>query len=309
MVTPAIIVHGGAGDWPRIWQPAGLKGVKEAAMKGFQLLQKGGPALRAIETAVNSLEDNPLFNAGRGASLNLAGDVEADAGIMDGRSHRGAGVALLRRVKNPISLARIVLDETDHVLLAGKNAERLAGVFKLPRANLKDPARVRQWKKATRKLGKPVLGRFPRNLKLIQREGRDFLGDTVGALAIDRKGNLAAGDSTGGVFLKLPGRIGDSPILGAGLFADNSTGAATATGLGEIAMRFVVSKATCDAMASLNAQRAAERTVNNVTRVVGKGLGIIALDRQGRFGVAHNTRHLCWASYDGRKGLVSRIRQ
>ena len=309
MVKPAVIVHGGAGDWARTLQPAGLKGVREAATRGFQLLQDGGTALGAVEAAVNHLEDDRLFNAGRGATLNLVGDVEADAGIMDGRSHRGAGVALLRRVKNPISLARIVLDETDHALLAGKNAERLADIFKLSKANLKDPARVRQWKQATRKLGKPNLGRFPRNLKLIQREGRGFLGDTVGALAIDRKGDLAAGDSTGGVFLKLPGRIGDSPILGAGLFADNSTGAATATGLGEIAMRLVVSKATCDAMTSLNAQHAAERTVNNATRLVGKGLGIIALDRQGRFGVAHNTQHLCWASYDSSRGLVARIRQ
>ena len=309
MLKPAIIVHGGAGDWPEKLQPAGLKGVKEAATKGFQLLQRGGSALQAVERAVNNLEDNPLFNAGRGATLNLAGDVEADAGIMDGRSHLGAGVALLGHVKNPISLARIVLDETDHALLAGKNAERLAEIFKLPRATLKDPARLRQWKQATRNLGKPNLGLFPRNMKLIKREGRDFLGDTVGALAIDRKGNLAAGDSTGGVFLKLPGRIGDSPILGAGLFADNSTGAATATGLGEIAMRFVVSKTTCDAMTSQSAQQAAERTVRHVTRVAGKGLGIIALDRKGRFGVAHNTRHLCWASYDDSKGLVSRIRE
>jgi L-asparaginase / beta-aspartyl-peptidase len=290
-------------------QQAGLKGVSEAAAKGFQLLQEGETALRAVEAAVKNLEDNPLFNAGRGATLNLVGEVEADAGIMDGRSHRGAGVAMLRRVKNPISLAKIVLDKTDHALMAGKNAEKLAEIFNLPKANLKDPARVRQWKNATRRLGKHDLGRFPRNLKLIRRKGRDFLGDTVGALAIDRYGDLAAGDSTGGVFLKLPGRIGDSPILGAGLYADNSTGAATATGLGEIAMRLVVSKATCDAMSSLNAQLAAERTVNSVTRIVGKGLGILALDRGGRFGVAHNTRHLCWASYDVSKGLVSRIRQ
>jgi L-asparaginase / beta-aspartyl-peptidase len=307
LTNPAIIVHGGAGNWPRVWQPAGLKGVGEAATKGFQILRDGGTALYAVEGAINIMENNPLFNAGRGATLNLMGEVEADAGIMDGRSHRGAGVALLRRVKNPISLARIVLDETDHALLAGKNAEKLAEVFDLPKADLKDPARVRQWKQATRRLGKHDLGRFPRNLKLIQRKGRDFLGDTVGALAIDRHGDLAAGDSTGGVFLKLPGRIGDSPILGAGLYADNATGAATATGLGEIAMRLVVSKATCDAMTTLNAQHAAERTVNNATKTVGKGLGIIALDRRGRLGVAHNTQHLCWASYDVNKGLVSRI--
>ena len=265
--------------------------------------------MRAVEAAVNNLEDNRVFNAGRGATLNLMGKVEADAGIMDGRSHRGAGVALLRHVRNPISLARVVLEKTDHALLAGKNAGRLAETFNLPKANLRDPARVRQWKQATRRLGKGSLGRFPKNLKLIQRNGMNFLGDTVGALAIARNGDLAAGDSTGGVFLKLPGRIGDSPILGAGLYADNSTGAATATGLGEIAMRLVVSKTACDAMTRLTAQRAAEQTVRHVTRVVGKGLGIIALDRKGGFGVAHNTRHLCWASYNDNKGLLSGISQ
>lgn len=309
MARPAIIVHGGAGNWPRELQSAGLEGVREAATEGFLHLDRGGSALHAVEAAVNRLEDNRLFNAGKGSTLNLIGEVEADAGIMDGRTHRGAGVALLRRVKNPISLARIVLEKTDHVLLAGKNAERLSEVFELPRANLKDPARVRQWKEAIGRLGKRNLGSFPRNLKLVHRLGRDFLGDTVGALAIDRKGDLAAGDSTGGVFLKLPGRIGDSPILGAGLYADNATGAATATGLGEIAMRLVVSKAACDSMLSLSAQSAAGRTVRGVTRIMGKGLGIIALDRMGRFGVAHNTPHLCWASYDSRRGLVSRIRQ
>lgn len=309
MAKPAIIVHGGAGNWPREKQPKGLVGVRKAATRGFRVLEKAGSAMNAVEEAVKEMEDNPLFNAGTGSTLNLIGNVEADAGIMDGRTRRGAGVAMLRRVKNPIALARIVLEKTDHAMLAGKSAEKLAGIFRLPEADLKSRERFSQWKKATRRLGGSDLQRFGRNLKLVRSHGRDFLGDTVGALAIDRKGDLAAGDSTGGVFLKLPGRIGDSPILGAGLYADNATGAATATGLGEIAMRMVVSKSACDAMLSQSAQRAAERTVNSVTRMMGKGLGIIALDRRGRFGVAHNTPHLCWAAYDGESGLMSSIRQ
>ena len=309
MAKPAIIVHGGAGNWPRERQAEGLEGVRKAATRGFRALERRGSAMLAVEESVREMEDNPLFNAGTGSTLNLMGNVEADAGIMNGRSGQGAGVALVRRVKNPISLARIVLEETDHVMLAGKSAEKLAEAFGLPKANLKSRDRVYQWTQATRKLGGRDMERFPRNLKLVRHRGRDFLGDTVGALAIDEKGDLAAADSTGGVFLKLPGRIGDSPILGAGLYADNTTGAATATGLGEIAMRMVVSKSACDAMRSLNAQQAAERTVKNVTRLVGKGLGIIALDRKGRFGVAHNTPHLCWASYDADEGLVARIRQ
>ena len=281
-------------------------GVRKAATRGFRILEERGSAMNAVVEAVKEMEDNPVFNAGTGSTLNLKGYVEADAGIMNGKTRRGAGVALLRRVRNPITLARIVLEKTDHALLAGNSAEKLAELFSLPQANLESRDRVVQWRQATRKLGESDMRRFSRNLKLVKNHGRDLLGDTVGALAIDYQRNLAAADSTGGVFLKLPGRIGDSPILGAGLYADNATGAATATGLGEIAMRMVVSKSACDAMHSMTAQKAARLTVNKVTHLVGKGLGIIALDRAGRFGVAHNTPHLCWASCSN-KGLISKI--
>ena len=156
-------------------------------------------------------------------------------------------------------------------------------------------------------LGKGVLGDFPKNLKLMRSKGQNMLGDTVGALAMDQNGDLAAADSTGGVSLKLPGRIGDSPILGAGLYADNRIGAATTTGVGEIAMRLVVSKSACDAMQSLTAQQAASQTIKLVTKLAGRGLGIVTLDREGRYCVAHNTPHLCWASLTRNRGIVSRI--
>ena len=133
------------------------------------------------------------------------------------------------------------MEKTDHALLVGKSVERLGEAFGLPNANLKLPERVYQLKRAKRRLEKGVLGDFPKNLKLMRSKGQNMLGDTVGALAMDQNGDLAA-DSTGGVSLKLPGRIGDSPILGAGLYADNRIGAATTTGVGEIAMRLVVSK-------------------------------------------------------------------
>ncbi len=265
--------------------------------------------MQAVEAAVIDMEDNPVFNAGRGSTLNLVGDVEADAGIMDGKTRRGAGAALLRHVKNPISLARVVMEKTDHALLAGRGAERLGEAFGLPNANLKLPERVRQWKQARRQLEKGALRDFSRNLKLVRTKGPNVLGDTVGALAIDENGDLAAADSTGGVLLKLPGRIGDSPILGAGLYADNRMGAATVTGVGEIAMRLVVSKSACDAMQALTAQRAASQTVKRVTKLAGIGLGIVTLDRQGRYGVAHNTPHLCWAAFTKSRGLISQMRQ
>ena len=284
-----------------------LSGVRQAATRGFRLLQQGKSSIKAVDAAVVEMEDNPVFNAGSGSTLNLVGQVEADAGIMDGRTRMGAGVALLRHTKNPISLARLVMEKTDHALLAGKSAERLGEAFGLPKANLKLPERVCQWKQAKRGLEKGILGDFPRNPKLIRSKGRNIVGDTVGALAIDQKGDLAAADSTGGVSLKLPGRIGDSPILGAGLYADNRTGAATATGVGEIAMRLVVSKSACDAMQSLTGQQAASQTVNMVTKMASRGLGIVTLDRKGRYGDAHNTPHLCWASVTKNRGLVSQI--
>ncbi len=307
MVSPTIIVHGGAGDWPKSKQAAGLSGVRQAATRGFRFLQQGDSSIQAVEAAVLEMEDNPVFNAGSGSTLNLAGNVEADAGIMDGKTRRGAGVALLRRTRNPISLARLVMERTDHALLAGKSAERLGEAFGLPKANLRLPERVYQWKQAKRRLAKGFHGNLSRNLKLIRSKGQSILGDTVGALAIDQNGNLAAADSTGGVSLKLPGRIGDSPILGAGLYADNRIGAATATGVGEIAMRFVVSKSACDAMEGLTAQQAAFQTVKRVTKLAGRGLGIVTLDRKGRYGVAHNTPHLCWAGATKKRGLVSQI--
>jgi len=309
LANPTIIVHGGAGNWPRNKHTIGLAGVRKAATRGFQVLQLGRSAIQAVESAVIEMEDNPIFNAGRGSTLNLAGNVEADAGIMDGKTRLGAGVALIHHMKNPISLARLVMERTDHVLLSGRTAERLGEAYGLPTANLRLPERVRQWKQAKRELEKGSIKYFPRNLKLVHDKRGFFLGDTVGALAIDQKGNLAAADSTGGVSLKLPGRIGDSPILGAGLYADNRLGAATATGVGEIAMRLVVSKSACDAMRSSPAQHAASKTIGEATKLAGKGLGIVTLDRKGRYGIAHNTPHLCWAAFAEDKGLISQMRR
>ncbi len=309
MTVPTIIVHGGAGNWPQAKQAEGLIGVRRAVSKGFRVLEQGRSSLAAVEAAVVEMEDNSLFNAGTGSTLNLVGHVEADAAIMSGRTHQGAGVALIQTVKNPVRLARLVMQKTDHALLAGRSAERLAEAFKLPRADLRTRDRVSMWGRAQKDLETKSLRTFPRNRKLLHKKSLRLLGDTVGALALDQKGNLAAADSTGGVFLKLPGRIGDSPLLGAGLYADNSTGAATATGMGEIAIRLVVSKSACDEMSTLSAQAAANRTIERVTRLAGNGLGVITLDRKGRYGVAHNTRHLCWATSSSKLGLISGLDQ
>lgn len=294
-----IIAHGGAGYWPSRLHRSALRGVREATQLGSRILEKGGSALDAVERAVVSMEDNPIFNAGKGSALNLLGEIETDAAIMDGRTLRGGGVALLKNVKNPIRVARIVMEKTDHVLIAGGSARVLAISNRLPSADLKVPRRVNDWKAGLRRLrtGRPQpLSHTSRDII----EGFLRLSDTVGALALDSDGDLAAADSTGGVGLKLPGRIGDSPILGAGLYADNESGAATATGIGEQAVRLVISKRACDLMRGGSAPASALNTIRYATARLGIGMGLITLDRKGRFGAAHNTRNLPWVAMSGR---------
>ena len=289
--NPVIVVHGGAGDWPlKLHKPA-LSGVRTAADLGFKVLRDNGSALDAVEAAVVSMEDNPIFNAGTGSTLNLLGQIETDAAIMDGRTLRGGAVALLRNIRNPIKAARIVMDRTDHILIAGSAAEKLAIESGLQKGDLRVPRRVRAWKEGLKKL-RSNRKRYSKKAAEIFSERRS---DTVGALAVDARGNLAVADSTGGVSLKLPGRIGDSPILGAGLYANNHCGAATATGIGEQAMRLVISKTACDFMLKENGPAAATKVIRLATKTVGVGIGILTLDSKGRFGVAHNTRNLCWA--------------
>jgi beta-aspartyl-peptidase (threonine type) len=254
--------------------------------------------LDAVIEAVASMEDDPVFNAGTGSTLNLAGAIEADASVMDGDSLRGAGVALVRGVKNPVKLARVVMEHTDHALIAGRSAGQIARAFDLPKGNLKVRSRMDTWRREKALFNKGRLGNLGKNYKLIHKEGLARMLDTVGAVAVDKHGDLAAACSTGGLSLKIPGRIGDSAILGAGLYADNDVGAATATGIGEIAIRLAISKTACDLMSELSAGRAASEAIRMVSRRVGKGLGIITLDKKGRHGVAHNTQHLCWAVAD-----------
>src|SRR6266513_323736 len=293
---PIIIVHGGAGDWASELHKRGLTGVRKAADRGFRILSKRGSALDAVEAAIVAMEDNPVFNAGRGSTFNLVGEIESDAAMMDGRTLRGGGVALLRDIKNPIKAARIVMDKNDHVLVAGTAARGLALASGLAKSDLRVPNRVKAWKEGLRKLKSKrfsyLSGTSPEILQHFLAES----SDTVGALALDGDGNLAAACSTGGVALKLPGRIGESAMLGAGLYADNASGAATATGIGEQAMRLDISTAACDLMRHTSAVSAGTKVIRYSTKMLGVGAGLIALDRKGRYAVAHNTRNLCWAA-------------
>jgi L-asparaginase / beta-aspartyl-peptidase len=273
-----------------------LVGVKRAARKGLAILKRGGTSLDAVEAAVICLEDDPVFNAGTGSALNLRGEVEMDAAIMNGRNLEGAGVAVVRHVKNPIRLARIVMERTNHVLLAGEGAAAIATAYALPQTNVKIRNRIEAWRRSKLALRRDGVGYFGRNASLIREDVLRYPQDTVGALALDRRANLAAACSTGGVSMKLPGRVGDSAILGAGLYADNNSGAATATGIGEIAVRLAVSKVAVDLMTRLPAEEAAREAIRITGKRIGRGLGILTLDNRGRFGIAHDTPNICWAA-------------
>lgn len=283
----AIIVHGGAGAWPLSEHRAALDGVTTAARAGYQLLEQGRSALDACEAAVMALEDNPLFNAGVGSVLTLDGACEMDAAIMRGSTLAAGAVAALRRIKNPIALARKVMEETDHVLLAGEGAERFARTMGFPAHDPVTPERRGQWQRlrAENASGKPR--RSGLNERLLTSRPKEPPG-TVGCVALDAAGEIVAGTSTGGVFMKLPGRVGDTPLLGAGTYASPAAGA-SATGLGEGVMKTLLSFRAVDAVgAGLSPREAAQRVIDLLTRTLGTEAGIIVLAKDGRWGIAKN---------------------
>jgi len=299
MPKPVIVVHGGAGAWQPERRKPGLAGVKVAAKAGHDVLNaRGGTALDAVEVAVKSMEDNPVFNAGIGSTLTIDKQIQMEASIMDGKSLCAGATGLLKDIKNPISLARITMEKTDHVFIVGEGAEKLAQVFKLERREPLTELRLRYWKQLTQKLKTGEYEGLPRLKKLLAAYPNLFEMDTVGAVALDREGNTAAATSTGGFALKLPGRIGDTPLIGSGTYADNQAGACSATGIGEVAIRLVLAKHTCDQMH--NGQTAQQAVENSITLVnqrlrLGNSMGLIAVDTQGRIGAAHNTPNICWA--------------
>jgi len=293
-LTFKIIVHGGAGFWRSDIKLA-RTGVKKAANEGSRVLANGGCALDAVESAVKAMEDNPIFNAGMGSALTYSGTVEMDAAIMDGEMLSAGAVALVRRVKNPVVLARIVMENTDHVLLAGLTAERLARAFHLPSSN---PITPKRRKALTRAKKQAAQGRVPwlkRNAAFLRRHPEILGHDTVGAVAMDAAGHFASAASTGGMVMKLPGRIGDTPLIGSGLYSDKS-GTATVTGWGEIAVKLGLARTMCLMMENgMSAPKAAVKCVRSASSRLHGHAGIIAIDRKGRIAAVHNTAYMPWA--------------
>ena len=298
MQKPVILIPGGAGAWQPERRKAGLLGAKAAAKAGYDVLKPGGTALEAVEAAVKSMEDNPVFNAGLGSTLTIDKRIEMEASIMNGKTLQAGATSLLHDIKNPISLARLIMEKTDHVYVAGEGAEKLATLFGVPRRNPETELRLRYWKELKQKLKTNEIESLPRLKKLIQANPNLFETDTVGAVALDKQGNTAAATSTGGFALKWPGRIGDTPLIGAGTYADNEAGACSATGIGEIAIRLVLAKHVCDQMHNRQtAQKAAENAITLVNKRlhIKSSMGLIAVDTKGGIGAAHNTPNLCWA--------------
>jgi beta-aspartyl-peptidase (threonine type) len=274
--SPAIIVHGGAGPIKDDSLAARLDGCRTAALAGWRVLERGGSALDAVETAVVMLEDNPLFNAGTGSALNSLGKVEMDAAIMSSDSLRAGAVAAVGGIKNPIKLARRVLEDGRHVMLAGNGALLFARQIGFPECSAESLIVEREKNRWQSKHG------------------------TVGSVAFDCNGKLAAATSTGGIFDKLPGRVGDSPLLGCGTYA-NDYGAVSCTGQGESIMRIAMAKGVVDELKDCDAQSAARGAVGELERMTGSTGGIILIDWRGNIGYARNTTQMpvCVVRHEG----------
>jgi L-asparaginase / beta-aspartyl-peptidase len=268
---------------------AHLKGVRNAVASGWRALTNGGSALDAVEEAVVIMEDDDTFDAGRGSFLNRDGKVQLDAFIMEGSTLRGGGVGCVERIRNPVRAARKILSESPHVYFVAEGAESFAaehGITLCENRDLVIPREVERLRAFQAKAADEAPDLFAPAIS----------HDTVGAVALDRDGNIAAATSTGGTLNKAPGRLGDSSLIGCGCYADNETAAASLTGWGEPIMKLVLAKWAADRVAAGNLPEwVSQEAINYLkSRVNGHG-GIIVLDAKGRIGISHNTPRMAWA--------------
>ena len=286
--SPAIVIHGGAG-WFSNMSPDEIKdlkkGLKMAADKGFDILENGGSSVDAVEAAIIILEDNPLFNAGRGSVYTSEERQEMDASIMTGKDNEAGAVSSVTNVKNPISLARHVMEETPHVMFTSSGAEKLArdnNIEQVEQSYFANPDRLRSLKKA-----------------------QENKKGTVGVVAIDKNRVITAGTSTGGMTNKAPGRVGDSPIIGAGTWVENNSCGVSATGHGEYFIRFSVAKEICVKARYQNKSiQQASTEVMNQLKEIGADGGVIVMDSQGNYAFAFNTPAMARAYKDASSEII-----
>jgi L-asparaginase / beta-aspartyl-peptidase len=292
MPLPTLLVHGGAGIYGDETLPEAIAGVHTAAAAGFSVLREGGSAVEAVVAAVRTLEDDPRFNAGLGSTLNADGTVENDAAVMSGEDLSGGAVAVLSGFRNPILIADAVRRDGQCVLIAGEGARRFAlarGFEAIDPNELVTAAQRARWQEER------VRREADRRRQAVPGEK---LG-TVGAVACDSRGHVAAATSTGGLIFKIPGRVGDTPILGAGTYADDLAGAASCTGHGEAILKIGMAKAAVDHLrGGATAQEAARLVVHTLGERAKALGGIIVVSPRGDLGVAFNTERMSRAYFD-----------
>jgi beta-aspartyl-peptidase (threonine type) len=307
---PTLLVHGGAWAIPADAAQAHEAGVRRALEAGFDVLARAGSALDAVEAAVTILEDDVTFDAGRGSFLTSDGRVQLDALLMDGGRMKAGGVACVERLRNPIKAARLVLEKSPHVYFVGAGAEEFAhahGMELIENGELvldreRERLALAQARQAAGLADRTFSGvaliddKSPETAVSDEPDSTRFGShDTVGAVALDGRGNLAAATSTGGTLNKTPGRVGDSSLIGCGCYADNLSGAVSLTGWGEPIMKLVLGKWATDRVAAGSApELAAREAISYLYNRLGGHGGIILLGPDGRFGLAHNTPAMAW---------------
>jgi L-asparaginase / beta-aspartyl-peptidase len=292
-MKPSLIVHGGAWDIPDEAVRACNEGCRNALSAGWSILASGGSALEAVEAAVIALEDDPVFDAGFGSHLNADGKVECDAIVMDGATLRAGAAAGLQRLKNPIRLARKILEECPHMMLIGEGAERFANASGLALCKAEELVSKAEWE--------AFLRCSKDEHAAIHHRGHEQ--GTVGAVALDREGRLFAATSTGGTCCKLPGRVGDSSLIGCGCYADSQAGGVSCTGYGEAIMKIVMAKTAVDFLRRDSSNEEEKRALaqwatHNAVQLLaerGRGTGgLILLDRFGTPAFAFNTPRMAY---------------
>lgn len=304
-----ILIHGGTKT-KKVGKNSEIDEIKKSLRSsisvGFDLLKKGKSSVDSVEASVAVMEDSGVFNAGTGSCLTIDKEVEMDASIMNGKDVSAGSVGMVQGVQNPIKLARQVMERTDHIMMVSGGALKLAKLLdmyvgqnepnqkSINKFNTLIKTAKSKWSKNSDLLAKSLDNPYP---------GQDH--GTVGAVAIDREGNVSAGVSTGGRWLKMHGRIGDSAVIGGGFYADNNSGAACATGKGEFIMRRCLCKFACDQMQFANASVSSKKSITLLTKQFGKNTGgLITVDTKGNFGIAYNTNQMPIALVDSKNEKI-----
>jgi beta-aspartyl-peptidase (threonine type) len=275
---------------------AHIRGVNNALAAGWRVLSHGGSALDAIEEAVVIMEDDETFDAGRGSFLNRDGRVQLDALIMDGSTLRAGGVGCVEHLRNPVRAARKILSESPHVYFVGEGAEKFAAEHGVPLCKNEDLILPREVDRLSAYQAKQANSKPDGNDLFAGSDDTTISHDTVGAVALDMNGSIAAATSTGGTLNKAPGRLGDSSLIGCGCYADNQSAAASTTGWGEPIMKLVLAKWATDRVSAGNLPEwSAQEAMNYLKQRVNGHGGIIVLSPDGHIGIAHNTPRMAWA--------------